>query len=46
MGVLESTCPACGAGLVIVFHDRSLETLVVERTCGCPAVESPRVLTD
>jgi hypothetical protein len=46
MGVLESRCPTCGAKLVIVFHDRSLETLVVERTCTCEPVVSPSILPD
>ncbi len=46
MAVLESTCPQCGKKVTIVFHDRSLETLYVERTCGCPAVATPRVVTD
>ncbi|HLE45721.1 MAG TPA: hypothetical protein VI915_01865 [Thermoplasmata archaeon] len=46
MGVLESTCPQCGKPITIVFHDRSLETLFVERTCDCPAVAAPRVVTD
>jgi len=46
MAVLESTCPKCGKKVTIVFHDRSLETLLVERTCNCPTVVAPRVVTD
>jgi len=46
MGVLESCCPECGGRLRVVFHDRSLETLYVERTCGCASVHDPPVLLD
>ncbi len=46
MGVLESTCPQCGAKMTIVFHDRSLETLMIQRTCDCPSVVSPPALAD
>ena len=46
MGVLESRCPTCRKLLTIVYQDRSLETLLVERTCDCPAVAMPRVVSD
>ncbi len=45
MGVQESRCPGCGAKVVVVYHDRSLETLYVERTCTCPVTKSPPVFT-
>jgi len=46
MGVLESTCPTCGAKILVVFHDRSLETLMVQRTCDCAPAKTSPVMSD
>ena len=46
MGVMESKCPTCGAKIVVVFHDRSLETLMVERVCDCEPVPTVPARTD
>ena len=46
MGMMESRCPTCGARIVVVFHDRSLETLMVERVCDCEPVPTVPARTD
>ena len=46
MGVLESPCPRCGKPIRVYFHDRSLETLMVERLCECPSAVTVRPILD
>jgi len=46
MGVLESKCPTCRRSMTVVYDDRTLETLLVDRVCRCPSAKVPRLVTD
>jgi len=32
--------------MMVVYEDGTLETLLVERTCGCPFAKMPKVVPD
>jgi len=46
MGLLRSRCKTCGKSVSVVYDDQSLETLLVDRTCDCPAAKLPKVVPD
>lgn len=46
MGLFETRCTTCGKKMAIVYHNGSLETLLIDRMCDCPSAKMAKVASD